>query len=144
MSYQRWYLENEQKKKLWTYLLRCPGHKNWTFKFFIICLSRNYPNYGKNENKVKSQIRINVIFVIHPGVGECKMGWNSSREKEIGLPLYAIVSMQDEPKHFLGHSAVLGHRKRAKRFLSHLFYPQFGIVKRIKIGVLNLFHNIMT
>ena len=53
------------------------------------------------------------------------------QETEKGLPLYAIISMQNEPNPFLSHPIVLGSRKFAKCFLSHLFYSQFGIEKKI-------------
>ena len=64
------------------------------------------------------------------------------KKKEIGLPLYAITSMQIEPYHFLCQSAVLDHRKLAACFLSNLF--QFALLKYENSIVLNLFHDMMT
>ena len=58
-----------------------------------------------------------------------KQDTNSSTKTEKGLTLYAIISMQNETNPFLCHPAVLGSRKLATCFLSHLFYSQFGIVK---------------
>ena len=51
------------------------------------------------------------------------------QKKEIGLPLYAITSMQNEPYPFLCQSAVLDCRKFAAFFLLNLFYSQFGLLK---------------
>ena len=65
-------------------------------------------------------------------------------KKEIGLPLYAITSMQNKPYPFLCQSAVLDHRKLAACFLSNLFYSQFGLLKYENSIVLNLFHDMMT
>ena len=49
--------------------------------------------------------------------------------KEIGIPLYALISTQNEPNPFTYHSAVLDHRKLVACFLSNLFHSQFSIVK---------------
>ena len=43
------------------------------------------------------------------------------QKKEIGLPLYAITSMQNEPNPFLYESTVLDRRKLATCFLSNFF-----------------------
>ena len=51
--------------------------------------------------------------------------------KEIGLHLYAVISMQNKPYPFLGHIAVLDCQKPATCFLLHLFYSQFGIMKYV-------------
>ena len=51
------------------------------------------------------------------------------KKKEKGLPLYAIISMMNEPNPLLCHPAVLGSRNFATCFLSQLFYSQFDIVK---------------
>ena len=51
------------------------------------------------------------------------------QKMEKGLPLYAIISMQNEPNPFLCQPVVLGSRKFATCFLSHLFYSQFGMIK---------------
>ena len=50
---------------------------------------------------------------------------NSSTKTEKGLPLYATISMQNEPNTFLCQPAVLRSRKFATCFLSQLFYSQF-------------------
>ena len=55
--------------------------------------------------------------------------YKSSTNTEKGLPLYAIISMLNEPNPFLCHPAVLGSRNCATCFLSQLFYSQFDIVK---------------
>ena len=68
----------------------------------------------------------------------------SSTKKEMGLPLYAIISMQNEPYRFLCQSAVLDRRKFAACFLSNLFCSQFGFLKYENSIVLNLFHDMMT
>ena len=57
-----------------------------------------------------------------------KRDTNSSIKMEKGLPSYAIISKHIEPNPFLCHPAILGSRKLATCFLSHLFYSQFGIV----------------
>ena len=54
---------------------------------------------------------------------------NSSTKTEKGLPLYAIISMPNEPNPFLCHPAVLGSRNFAICLLSQLLYSQFDIVK---------------
>ena len=66
------------------------------------------------------------------------------QKKRIGLFLYAITSMQNEPNPFLCHSAVRDRRKLAACFLSNLFYSQFGLLKYENSIVLNLFHDMMT
>ena len=66
-----------------------------------------------------------------------KWDTNSSTKTETGLPLYAIISMQNESNPFLCHPAVLGSRKFATCFLSHFSYSQFGIVKYENNIVLN-------
>ena len=55
--------------------------------------------------------------------------FHRQKKKEMGLPLYAITSMQNEPYPFLCQSAVLDRRKFAACFLSNLFYSQFGLLK---------------
>ena len=67
-----------------------------------------------------------------------------SVKQEIGLPLYAITVLQNEPYPCLCQSAVLGRRKYAAGFLSNLFYSQFGLLKYENSIVLNLFHDMMT
>ena len=47
------------------------------------------------------------------------------KKTEKGLPLYATISMQNEPNPFLCQPAVLGSRKFATCFLSQLFFSQF-------------------
>ena len=47
------------------------------------------------------------------------------RQQKGKIPLYAIISMQNEPNPFLCQPAVLGSRKFATCFLSQLFYSQF-------------------
>ena len=69
---------------------------------------------------------------------------NFVNKKEIGLPLYAITSMRNDPYPFLCWSAVLGRSKFAACFLSSLFYSQFGLLKYENSIVLNLFHDMMT
>ena len=49
---------------------------------------------------------------------------------EKSLLLYAIISMQNGSKPFLCHSAVLGSRKFATCFPSHLIYSQFEHFKK--------------
>ena len=51
------------------------------------------------------------------------------KKTETGLPLYAIISMQNKPNPFLCHPAILGSRKLVTCLLSYLFYSQFGIVE---------------
>ena len=51
------------------------------------------------------------------------------QKRRKGLPLYAIISMLNEPNLFLCHPAVLGSSNFATCFLSQLFYSQFEIVK---------------
>ena len=46
------------------------------------------------------------------------------QKTEKGLPLYAIISLQNELNPFLCHSAVLGSRKFASCFLSRLLCPR--------------------
>ena len=50
---------------------------------------------------------------------------NPSTKTEKGLPLYAIISMMDEPNPLLCHPAVLGSRNFAICFVLKLFYSQF-------------------
>ena len=72
------------------------------------------------------------------------MRQNFINKKEIGLPLYAITSMQNEPYPLLCQSAVLDCRKFAACFLSNLFYSQFGFLNYENSIVLNLFYDMMT
>ena len=58
-----------------------------------------------------------------------KSGTNSSTTKEIGLPLQAIIYIQNKLTPFLCHPSVLDSRKFVTCFLSHLFYFQVGIVR---------------
>ena len=66
------------------------------------------------------------------------------QKKEIGLPLYAITFMQNEPYPFLCQSAFLDRRKFAACFISNLFYSRFGLLKYENSIVLNLLHDMMT
>ena len=54
---------------------------------------------------------------------------NPSTKTEKGLPLYANISLLNEPNPFLCRPAVLRSRNFATCFLSQLFYSQFDIVK---------------
>ena len=54
-------------------------------------------------------------------------------KKEIGIPFYTIISMQNKPNPFLCHPAILDCRKLATCFLLPLFYSQFDIMKYINI-----------
>ena len=60
-----------------------------------------------------------------------------NKKKEKVLPLYSIISMKNESNPFLCDPAVLGSRKLATGFLSHLFYSHFSIVKYENSIVLN-------
>ena len=87
---------------------------------------------------------IDKLVAVQLQKGSAKSDKISSTKTEIGLPLYAISSMYNEPLPFLCQSAVLHRRKLAACFLSNLFYSQFGLLKYDCSIVLNLFHDMMT
>ena len=105
----------------------------WVHLFIIsVCLVREHeaiqngrhrlfrPRYFRKASILRQDGRCTSVLV--------RMIRKFINEKEIGLPLFSIISMQNKPYPFPCILQILTAESLLKDFLIHLFYSHFGII----------------